>query len=81
MVGIDEVKMLVVVIDGKYEIIELVKYVYVMYLYVYIIVCVVDCSYVYDLWVVGCCDIIREIYDSLLRMSCLVVEVLGYSWD
>lgn len=79
--GIDEAKMLVVAIDGKHEITELVKYVHATHPHVHIIARAVDRSHVYDLWAAGCRDIIRETYDSSLRMSRSAVEALGYSRD
>jgi CPA2 family monovalent cation:H+ antiporter-2 len=39
----------------------------------------VDRNHVYDLWYAGCRDIIRETYDSSLRMGRSAVEALGYS--
>jgi CPA2 family monovalent cation:H+ antiporter-2 len=39
----------------------------------------IDRFHVYDLWAAGCRDIIRETYDSSLRMGRSVFEVLGYS--
>jgi len=48
---------------------------------VHVIARAVDRPHVYDLWWAGCRDIIRETYDSSLRMSRSAVEALGYSRD
>lgn len=77
--GINEAKLLVIAIDGKDQITELVKYVHHHHPDVHIIARAVDRGHVYDLWFAGCRDIIRETYDSSLRMGRSAVEALGYS--
>ncbi|MWB79659.1 potassium transporter [Pseudooceanicola sp. 216_PA32_1] len=77
--GIDQAKLLVIAIDGKDQITELVKYVKHHHPDVHIIARAVDRGHVYDLWFAGCRDIIRETYDSSLRMGRSAVEALGYS--
>ena len=77
--GIDEAKLLVIAIDGKEQITDLVKYVRQYHPEVHIIARAVDRGHVYDLWAAGCRDIIRETYDSSLRMGRSAVEALGYS--
>ena len=77
--GIDQAKLLVIAIDGKDQITELVKYVKQHHPDVHIIARAVDRGHVYDLWFAGCRDIIRETYDSSLRMGRSAVEALGYS--
>lgn len=82
VVGIEEVKFLVIVIDNKEQIIQMVYYVSLIYFNVYIIVWVIDCIYVYDFYVVGCCDIICDVFDSLVCVGWLVFEVMGmYLFD
>ena len=77
--GINEAKLLVIAIDEKDQITELVKHVRQYHPDVHIIARAVDRSHVYDLWFAGCRDIIRETYDSSLRMGRSAVEALGYS--
>lgn len=77
--GINEAKLLIIAIDGKDQITELVKHVRQYHPDVHIIARAVDRGHVYDLWFAGCRDIIRETYDSSLRMGRSAVEALGYS--
>lgn len=77
--GLANAKVLVVSIDGKEQITELVHYVHKHYPDVHIIARAVDRNHVYDLWHAGCRDIIRETYDSSLRMGRSAIEALGYS--
>lgn len=79
--GIEHTKLLVIAIDDKHQITELVTYVKKHYPDVHVIARAVDRPHVYDLWWAGCRDIIRETYDSSLRMSRSAVEALGYSRD
>lgn len=79
--GIEHAKLLVIAIDDKHQITELVTYVKKHYPDVHVIARAVDRPHVYDLWWAGCRDIIRETYDSSLRMSRSAVEALGYSRD
>lgn len=79
--GIDEAKIFVVAIDGKEQITELVKYVHHTYPHVHIIARAVDRNHVYDLYAAGCRDIIRETYDSSLRIGRSALEALGMSQD
>lgn len=77
--GLAEAKLLIIAIDGKEQITELTKYVHHHFPDVHIIARAVDRHHVYDLWAAGCRDIIRETYDSSLRMGRSAVEALGYS--
>jgi CPA2 family monovalent cation:H+ antiporter-2 len=77
--GIDNAKMLVVAIDHKEHTTELVRYVAATYPHVHITARARDRTHVYDLWSVGCRDIIRETYDSSLRMGRSAYEALGHS--
>ncbi|SLN35668.1 cation:proton antiporter domain-containing protein [Pseudooctadecabacter jejudonensis] len=77
--GIDEAKILVVAIDDKDQITELVHYVRKTHPKVHIIARAIDRMHVYDLWHAGCRDIIRETYDSSLRMGRSAYEALGHS--
>lgn len=77
--GIDDAKVLVIAIDGKDQITELVHYVHMNHPHVHIIARAVDRNHVYDLYAAGCRDIIRETYDSSLRMGRSLFEALGHS--
>lgn len=79
--GIDQAKMLVVAIDGKEAITELVTYVTQTYPHVHVVARATDRNHVYDLWAAGCRDIVRETYDSSLRMGRSSLEALGASRD
>ncbi len=79
--GIDDAKLLVIAIDDKEQITGLVKYLVNRYPDLHVIARAVDRNHVYDLWYVGCRDIIRETYDSSLRMGRSAIEALGYSRD
>lgn len=75
--GISEAKILIVAIDGKDTITELVSYVGKTYPNVHVIARAVDRNHVYDLYAVGCRDIIRETYDGSIRMARSALEALG----
>ncbi|MGJ8545917.1 MAG: cation:proton antiporter domain-containing protein [Sulfitobacter sp.] len=75
--GIAEAKMLVVAIDGREQISELVKYVSQTYPQVHILARATDRDHVYELWAHGARDIIRETYDSSLRMGRSAFEAMG----
>ena len=79
--GINEATMLVIAIDNREQITELTKYVKHHYPDLHVIARAVDRNHVYDLWAAGCRDIIRDTYDSSLRMGRSAVEALGYSSD
>lgn len=79
--GIDEAKLFVIAIDDKQQITELVKYVHHHYPSLHIVARAVDRNHVYDLWHAGCRDIIRDTYDSSLRMGRSAITALGYSAD
>jgi len=79
--GIAEAKLFIIAIDGKDQITELTKYVHHHYPDVHIVARAVDRTHVYDLWAAGCRDIIRDTYDSSLRIGRSAVEALGYSND
>ena len=75
--GIDEAKVLVVAIDGKEQIIDMVKHVIQHHPHVTVVARAVDREHVYQLWEVGCREIIRETYDSSIRMGRTTFEALG----
>jgi len=75
--GIDKAKLLVIAIDGKEQITELVHHVLKKYPDLHVLARATDRNHVYDLWAVGCRDIVRETYDSSLRMGRSAFEALG----
>ena len=75
--GIREAKILIVAIDGKDTITDLVSHVTNAYPNVHVIARAVDRNHVYDLYAVGCRDIIRETYDGSIRMARSALEALG----
>ena len=79
--GIAEAKLFVIAIDDKDQITALAKYVHHHYPNLHVVARAVDRNHVYDLWHVGCRDIIRDTYDSSLRMGRSAIEALGYSSD
>ncbi|SHG78654.1 cation:proton antiporter [Cognatishimia maritima] len=79
--GIEHAKLVVVAIDEKDQISELVHYLKSHYPDVHVVARAMDRNHVYDLWALGCRDIIRETYDSSLRMGRSAFEGLGYSRD
>lgn len=79
--GIADAKLIVIAIDDRDQITELAKYLKHHYPDLHIVARAVDRNHVYDLWHAGCRDIIRESYDSSLRMGRSAIEALGYSRD
>lgn len=75
---IEDVKLVVIAIDDKEKITELARYITTTYPGVHVLARAIDRMHVYDLWSVGCRDIIRETYDSSLRMGRSALEALGY---
>jgi len=77
--GIAEADLMVIAIDNKEHITELTRYVVAHYPHVHVIARAVDRHHVYDLWAAGCRDIIRETFDSSLRVGRSALEALGMS--
>jgi CPA2 family monovalent cation:H+ antiporter-2 len=75
--GIQNAKLLVIAIDEKEKITELTRYVASNFPHVHILARATDRTHVYDLWAVGCRDIIRESYDSSIRMGKCAIEAMG----
>ena len=79
--GIAEAKIFVVAIDDTDQITEVVRYVRQNYPNVHVIARARTRHHVYALWAAGCRDIIRETYDSSLRMGRSAFEALGIPRD
>lgn len=76
--GIDRARILVVTLDEREQIDKLVKYACDTFPKLHVIARAKDRDHVYHLWAMGCRDIIRETYDSALRMGRSVYEALGH---
>ena len=79
--GIAEAKIIVIAIDEEEKITELTRYVSANYPKVHIIARAVNRHHVYQLWAAGCRDIIRDTYDSSLRMGRSALEGMGIAGD
>lgn len=79
--GIDEAKLLVVAIDEEEKITELVEYAVKNYPNLHVMARAINRHHVYELYAVGCRDIIRETYDSSIRMGRSAFEALGIPTD
>jgi len=76
--GIEEAKVLVIAVDNKEAITNITRYVCRTYPNVHVVARAIDRMHVYDLWSVGCRDIIRETYDSSIRAGRSAFEALGF---
>ncbi|MEP2736410.1 MAG: monovalent cation:proton antiporter-2 (CPA2) family protein [Erythrobacter sp.] len=75
--GIDKAKLLVVALDERDQIDTLVKYALSNFPNLHVVARAIDRDHVYHLWSYGCRDIIRETYDSSVRMGRSAYEALG----
>ena len=75
--GIEQASVLVVAIDGKDQITEMVRHVVHTHPHVHVIARAVDRHHVYELYAAGARDIIRETFDSSVRAGRSVLEALG----
>ena len=75
--GIDKAKLLVVALDERDQIDRLVKYAVLNFPGLHVTARAIDRDHVYQLWSYGCRDIIRETYDSSLRMGRSGFEAMG----
>ncbi len=75
--GIHKAKILVVALDEREQIDRLVRYACDTFPDLHVIARAIDRDHVYHLWAMGCRDIVRETYDSSLRMGRSVYEALG----
>ncbi len=77
--GIETAKLIVVAIDDQAQINEVVRHVVKHHPNVHVVARAIDRTHVYELWSLGCRDIIRETYDSSLRVGRSSFEALGIS--
>ncbi|MEM9059779.1 MAG: cation:proton antiporter [Pseudomonadota bacterium] len=75
--GIHHASVLVIAIDGKDQITEMVRHVRHAHPGVHIIARAVDRHHVYELYAAGARDIIRETFDSSVRAGRSALEALG----
>ena len=75
--GIRRAKLLVIAIDNREKITELVRYMVKHHPNVHVVARATDRHHVYELWAAGCRDIIRETYDSSIRAGRSALEALG----
>ncbi|MEL7188079.1 MAG: cation:proton antiporter [Pseudomonadota bacterium] len=75
--GIDDAKLLIVALDEREQIDKLVKYAVSNYPNLHVIARAIDRDHVFHLWSFGCRDIIRETYDSSVRMGRSAFQSLG----
>ena len=70
-------KILMIAIDNKEAATELARHMHEHHPHVHVIARAIDRWHVYELWSAGCRDIIRETYDSSIRMGRSAFEALG----
>ena len=77
--GIENARVLVIAIDNKEATTELARHMHEHHPHVHVVARAIDRWHVYELWSVGCRDIIRETYDSSIRAARSTFEALGHS--
>lgn len=75
--GIARAKLLVVALDDRESIDRLVQYAIANFPNLHVIARAIDRNHVFELWSYGCRDIVRETYDSSVRMGRSAYEALG----
>jgi len=75
--GVGEARMLIVAIDDRDQITEIVRHVSQNHPNVYIVARAIDRNHVYELFAAGCRDIIRDTFDSAVRAGRSALEALG----
>ena len=75
--GIDRAKVLVICIDSPDQVTKLAEYALTNYPNLHVIAAARNRHHVYELWEIGCRDIIRETYDSALRIGRSAFEASG----
>lgn len=75
--GIDRAKVLVICIDNVDQATKLAEYAISTFPRLHVVVAARNRHHVYELWGVGCRDIVRETYDSALRIGRSVLEATG----
>ncbi|MEM1344747.1 MAG: monovalent cation:proton antiporter-2 (CPA2) family protein [Pseudomonadota bacterium] len=75
--GIERAALIVVAIDERERITELVRHVVHHHPHVHVLARAVDRNHVYELYAAGCRDIVRETFDSSVRAGRSAFEALG----
>ncbi|MBD3730818.1 MAG: cation:proton antiporter, partial [Sphingomonadales bacterium] len=75
--GIARAKLLVVALDEREQIDRLVRYAVDNFPDLHVVARAIDRDHVYHLWAMGCRDIVRETYDSAIRMGRSAYVALG----
>ncbi|HEU4820218.1 MAG TPA: monovalent cation:proton antiporter-2 (CPA2) family protein [Qipengyuania sp.] len=75
--GIARARLLIVTLDEREQIDKLVRYAVSNFPALHVIARAKNRDHVYHLWAMGCRDVIRETYDSSLRMGRSAFEALG----
>ena len=75
--GIDNAQVLVICIDDMHKVTQLADYAIKTYPNLHVVAAARNRHHVYELWRVGCRDIIRETYDSALRIGRSAFEAMG----
>jgi len=79
--GIEDVDIFVIAIDNREQITNLAKHVIKHHPHVKVIARATTRHHVYDLWFAGVREIIRDTFDSSVRMGRVVLENMGHSLD
>ena len=79
--GIEEADIFVIAINNREQITELARHVVKYHPHVKVIARATTRHHVYDLWFAGVREIIRETFDSSVRMGRTVLENIGHSAD
>jgi CPA2 family monovalent cation:H+ antiporter-2 len=77
--GLDHAKVLVVAMDGKEDVLKLVRYARRRRPDIHIVARAYDRVHTYELYQAGANDIVREMFDSSLRAGRYVLENMGLS--
>ncbi len=75
--GIERAKVLVICIDNPDQVTKLAEYALTHFPNLHVVATARNRHHVYELWGVGCRDIIRETYDSALRIGRSALEATG----
>ncbi len=75
--GIERAKIFIIALDNKEAITDLVKHCTEHYPKLHVIARAIDRHHVYDLFAAGCRDIIRETFDSSVRVGRSALEAMG----
>ncbi|MEM8791938.1 MAG: monovalent cation:proton antiporter-2 (CPA2) family protein [Pseudomonadota bacterium] len=75
--GIERASMLIIAIDDREQISRLTRYAVTNFPNLHVVARAVDRRHVYELYAIGCRDIVRETFDSGVRAGRSALEALG----